>query len=162
LIKISINGYSTIFPPASIFGLAIILLTLYLRRKLFVAVFDCAEAFSLHISLSMFCSFSVFVLHSYRPLGRSFMSTLAVTFPCRFFSLGSEIDLAFPYLPLPHCRRFSVYHVYQCYQIDISFNISDQNRPSPHNRLEMVTWWIWHSFGRIESHFSLLMLTRFP
>jgi len=27
------------------------------------------------------------------------MSTLAVTFPCRFFFPGSEIDLAFPYLP---------------------------------------------------------------
>ena len=49
--------------------------------------------------------------------------------------------------------------------------VADQNRPSPGNRLEVVTfsvliliipWWIWHSFGRIESHFSLLMLTRFP
>ena len=77
---------------------------------------DCAEAFSMfdhwfHISLSVFCGFSIFMLHSYRPLGRSLsMSTLAVTFPCRFFFLGSGIHIAFPYLPLLHCRRFSVYH----------------------------------------------------
>src|SRR6202007_1266454 len=70
---------------------------------------DCAGAFPcliIHISLSMFCGFSVFMLHSYRPLGRSLsMSTLAVTFPCRFF-FGSGVYIAFPYLPLLHCRRF--------------------------------------------------------
>jgi hypothetical protein len=50
-----------------------------------------------------------------RPLSRSLrMSTLAVTFPRRFFSPGSEIDLAFPYLPLPHCRRFSTSH-FECF-----------------------------------------------
>jgi hypothetical protein len=51
----------------------------------------------------VFCSFSVFMLRSYRPLGRSLgMSTLAVTFPCWLFFLGSGIHIPFPYLPPPH------------------------------------------------------------
>jgi len=44
------------------------------------------------ILLSVFCGFSVFMLHSYRPLGRSLgMSYLAVTFPCRSFFHGSGL-----------------------------------------------------------------------
>ena len=52
------------------------------------------------ILLSVFCGFSVFMLHSYRPLDRPLgMSYLAVTFPCRSFFLGSGI--VWPSLPLP-------------------------------------------------------------
>ena len=39
------------------------------------------------------------------------------------------------------------------------------SEPSPGNRLEVVTFSVlilWHSFGRIKSHFSLLMLICFP
>jgi len=64
------------------------------------------------------------VLHSCRPLGRSLgMSTLTVTFPCRFFFLGSDrssIPIIGLVRALPHCRRFSVYNVYQCYRISTS------------------------------------------
>ena len=65
------------------------------------------------ILLSVFCGFSVFMLHSYRPLDRSLgMSYLAVTFPCQSFFLGSGIAyITFPYSPPPYCRRFSVYRV---------------------------------------------------
>src|SRR6267143_2547903 len=65
------------------------------------------------ILLSVFCGFSVFMLHSYQPLDRSLdMSYLAVTFPCRSFFLGPGIAyIALPYSPPPHCRRFSVYRV---------------------------------------------------
>src|ERR1700722_4855092 len=65
------------------------------------------------ILLSVFCGFSVFLLHSYRLLDRSSgMSCLAVTFLCRSFFLGSGIAyIAFLYSPPPHCQHFSIYRV---------------------------------------------------
>jgi len=64
------------------------------------------------ILLSVFCGFSVFMLHSYRPLDRSSgMSYLAVTFPCRSFFLRSGIAYIVLYSPPPYCRHFSVYRV---------------------------------------------------
>jgi len=65
------------------------------------------------ILLSVFCGFSVFLLHSYRLLDRSSgMSYLAVTFLCRSFFLGSGIAyIAFLYSPPPHCQHFSIYRV---------------------------------------------------
>jgi hypothetical protein len=66
---------------------------------------DCAESYLIIRVLQFLRFHAPFLSTSWS------MSTLAVTFPCRFFFLGSGIDIAFPYLPLPHCRRFSVYHV---------------------------------------------------
>jgi hypothetical protein len=62
------------------------------------------------ILLSVFCCFSVFMLHAYRPLDRSSgMSYLAVTFPCRSLFLGSGIAyIAFLYSPPPNCRLYIV------------------------------------------------------
>jgi len=103
---------------------------------------------------------------------------LAITFPCRFFFLGSVIHIAFPYLP--HCWRFSVYYVgksptmrlFECALGDKDFRSMDivwpsapasiLLTPSPHLELFVAVSLRWYRLWHLAAGVGFCFYTPFP